>query len=333
MLNNAKELLDTYNIDYKSSGQSYKIFCPYHDEKNSSFFINKEEGFFHCFSCGRKGSYKDLYELISGQQYKYDSLSRWVYSGVKSKPKKEINTDIEIKVFGKLLNPLDNVEIREWLRKYGVEKDEYIEQYEIKYSSYTEMIAKHLMVDSDNDYTKMVNRITTPIYKNGKIINYEGRTYKNANPKILYVRGGSVDTLYNWNNIDINKPLVVCEGIKGLWRIHSAGIINAVAMMHNISTDFQLELLNSVNSDIIVFLDNDYGGFGEYDEKGKLKRKGTIQGMVEGLKKDFKLCYSPIKGYDPNDCSIPDINKLITNAKYYSKFDIDKLFTNKIERW
>ena len=40
----------------KRSGRQLSGLCPFHSEKTPSFFVNDEEGFFHCFGCGKKGS-------------------------------------------------------------------------------------------------------------------------------------------------------------------------------------------------------------------------------------------------------------------------------------
>ena len=329
--NKVQELLDQYGVEYKSSGKSYLISCPYHEDRHPSFSINQEEGYFKCWSCGVKGSYRDLYKIISGQNYTYSTMDSWIYGNYltyNKNKKKEVIENKEIVVYGKLLNPLDNIEIRQWLYKYGVEDDSIIVKYNIKYSPYTEMIEKHLTDDSEINFTKIVNRIVVPIYdKDNNIINYECRSYDGSKPKVLYVRGGSVETLYNWNNI--NKD----EDIKGWWRLHNT-YSNSVSMFHNIPTEYQFKLLNESLSTKVFFIDNDAGGWGEFDSDGKLKRKGTIQYLEEFMAKDFKICYSPIKGFDPNDCNSEEIKTIVNHAVWYSKYKVDKLFSNSgNERW
>lgn len=43
-------------VELKRSGKNLVGRCPFHAEKTPSFFVNDEEGFFHCFGCGKKGS-------------------------------------------------------------------------------------------------------------------------------------------------------------------------------------------------------------------------------------------------------------------------------------
>jgi DNA primase len=334
---NVLELLSQHNIEYKPRGNSVVISClnPYHKDSDPSFSINLEKGFFNCFGCGLKGSYKDLYELITGTKYSFSNKEyqdyQWNKKFIQEKRIEE-KKDFEIKVFGTLQDPLKNNKIRAWLKKYGIEDDQYIIDRKIMYSPYTEMVADYLLSDPEVNYTKMVDRIMTPIYKNGKIVNYEGRTYKNDNPKILYVRGGTVDNLYGWEYIDHTKPLVICEGIKGQWRIWNV-YKNVIAMMHNIPTEEQLYLLNNYEGELIFFLDNDEGGWGLYEED-KIKRKGTIQYLEKFLHKDFKICWGDKWKDDPNDLTSTIIDKKINNAQYYSHYKIDQLIRKpEIRGW
>ena len=334
---NIKELLDTYNINYTPSGKGYKMYCPFHSEKEPSFFVDREIKYWHCFGCGQSGNGASFYELITGQKYKYSFNNLWTYNYGKNKKndkKEEVDKSIEIekkriKVFGKLQNPLKNDDIRLWLKKYGVEKDSFIRDYEITYSPYTEMIEESLMKDTSIKYIKMIDRIMSPIYSiNNNLIDYEGRTYVQDANKVLYVRGGSTETLYNWKNINKKETVIVCEGIKGFWRLWNV-YPNVLAMLHNIPTDYQFELLNSIEGELIFFLDNDAGGFGLYDKKRKIERKGTIQYLEEKLKKDFKICYSPIKGYDPNNCTSEQIEKIVNKAIWYTQYKINNIFPEK----
>lgn len=48
------EALSPY-IEFKRSGASFKALCPFHDEKNPSFMIQKGDTHYHCFGCGAHG--------------------------------------------------------------------------------------------------------------------------------------------------------------------------------------------------------------------------------------------------------------------------------------
>jgi twinkle protein len=68
-----KEKIDV--VDYigrflslKKEGSSYKAICPFHPDKNPSFYVKPSEGYFHCFGCGVGGDvikFAQLYHNIS----------------------------------------------------------------------------------------------------------------------------------------------------------------------------------------------------------------------------------------------------------------------------
>jgi DNA primase len=47
-------------VTLKRSGRNQVGLCPFHPEKTPSFYVNDEEGYFHCFGCGKKGSVFDF---------------------------------------------------------------------------------------------------------------------------------------------------------------------------------------------------------------------------------------------------------------------------------
>ena len=73
--NTIKILKDSINIvdviDYylplKKMGKNYGASCPFHDEKTSSFVVNEDKQFFHCFGCGAAG---DVIKFVS----KYEGI-------------------------------------------------------------------------------------------------------------------------------------------------------------------------------------------------------------------------------------------------------------------
>jgi DNA primase len=55
-------------VSLKRVGNRYRGLCPFHGEKTPSFYVNREQGFFHCFGCGVGGDvfkFVELHEKIS----------------------------------------------------------------------------------------------------------------------------------------------------------------------------------------------------------------------------------------------------------------------------
>src|SRR4030042_1534182 len=43
-------------IDLKKAGKDYRGLCPFHGEKDPSFYVSPQKGIFHCFGCAAGGS-------------------------------------------------------------------------------------------------------------------------------------------------------------------------------------------------------------------------------------------------------------------------------------
>jgi DNA primase len=50
-------------LPLKQAGNSHKGLCPFHSEKNPSFHVHRDKGFFHCFGCGISGDVLKFVEL------------------------------------------------------------------------------------------------------------------------------------------------------------------------------------------------------------------------------------------------------------------------------
>jgi len=48
-------------VELKRSGSRFSGLCPFHSEKTPSFYVNEEEGFYHCFGCGAHG---DIFNFV-----------------------------------------------------------------------------------------------------------------------------------------------------------------------------------------------------------------------------------------------------------------------------
>ena len=43
-------------VPLKKAGREFKACCPFHDEKNPSFWVSPDKQFYHCFGCGAHGT-------------------------------------------------------------------------------------------------------------------------------------------------------------------------------------------------------------------------------------------------------------------------------------
>ena len=49
------EVISAY-VDLKKAGKDYRGLCPFHGDKDPSFYVSPQKGIFHCFGCATGGS-------------------------------------------------------------------------------------------------------------------------------------------------------------------------------------------------------------------------------------------------------------------------------------
>ena len=115
-------------------------------------------------------------------------------------------------------------------------------------------------------------------------MNYECRTFDNNPIKVKYVRGCSSNMIYGIDDIDLNKEVILSEGIKNIgkcWTVNK----NVISSFGNQITDIKLRILNKIPN-LLVFLDNDKGGL------------LMAQKLKEGYEGNLRATFNPHKYYD-----------------------------------
>lgn len=311
MINDVEILLNTHGIKYKKKGDNILCLCPNHNDKHiGSFSFNLTKKVGHCFACGYSCNIFSLNKLL-GEKMEYNGNVN--YEFVKSlKPKKEeIIYDKPI-VYGKLYDPFYDNDALDFLHKIGW-SDKFIEDKGVKYCRYCEMIGESLSNDIDEKPTIMENRICVPIYKDGKLINYECRTFDNNPIKIKYVKGCSSNYIYGIDNVNLDEEVILSEGIKNIGKAYSI-TKNVISSFGNQLTPIKMDLLNRIPK-LTVFLDNDQGGL-VYAEKLKEEYEGELKAT---FCPKFHKKGDTLKGFDMNDCTIDEIEYYLNHTMSIDK--------------
>ena len=302
MYNNVEDLLNYHGIDYEKKG--HKIYClcpnPNHNDKHlGSFSYDLDKNLGYCFACGC-GVNLIKFNRLLGE--KIENISNFDWIKPITSIKKDLKYDTPI-VCGDLYDPFYNKRVLDFLHGIGF-SDEFIKEKKIAYCKYCEMISENSLEKLENP-TILRNRICVPIIKEGKLVNYECRTFDNDVRKVKYVKGCSSNLLYNYENVNFNEEVVLTESIKNLgkgWNVTK----NIISSFGNQITDVKLELLNKIPS-LIAFLDYDDGGL------------VMLNQLIKGYEGKLRITFCPkkyydsngnLKGKDMNDCSVEEI-------KYY----------------
>ena len=119
----------------------------------------------------------------------------------------------------------------------------------------------------------MSGRVVVPIYDEGyNYIGCVGRSRnENMKPKWLHSKGFRKSVLYGLNvakeHILETSSVVLVEGQGDVWRLHEAGIKNAVGIFGSSINDDQLILLESSGAlDVIILTDTDEAGSKAYEQ-------------------------------------------------------------------
>lgn len=305
MYQDVEQLLLAHGIKYQKKGNIIKCLCPspsHNDRHIGSFSFDTIKGVGHCFSCGCSVNIFSFNKLL-GEKLEYKGDVNYEFT--KSlKPKKEEVVYTKPIVYGKLYNPFYDNKIMNFLHGIGW-SDEFIEEKGVKYCRYCEMIGENIANDIDEKPTVMENRICIPIYKDGKLVNYECRTFDNNPIKVKYVRGCSSNLIYGIDNVDLNKEVILSEGIKNIgkcWTVNK----NVISTFGNQITDIKLRILNKIPN-LLVFLDNDKGGL-LMAQKLKEGYEGNLRATFNPNK--YRNSDGELKGKDLNDSTFEEI-------KYY----------------
>lgn len=310
-----EEVLQKCNIQYEDKGDRFKACCPYHSEKTPSFSIYKEGGNWVCFGCGKKGKLSELLKDLTGESLSFKRQYKVFSEDVKTKSLRYI----DYKIDGELLNIFDNKQVLEYCWSIGF-TDKFIEEFDIKYFKR----AAFIFDDSIPKY--YYNRIIIPCKFNNKIYNYECRDFtRKSSKKVLYPRKAENDFLFNFDNIDINKEVIVVEGIKGLAKVWAYYSKNVVSTFGAALKDLQKEQLLKCKK-IIRMPDNDEDKID--DETGEPRNNvlRTIKEMDSFYPDEYDIAYIPYKGFDPNNLTISQLQEVFKNKKQSVDYLIDIYF-------
>lgn len=294
-----KTLLMSLGITAEDKGHYYMGACPSgnHADNKPSWTLYKDTGHHVCYSCGFSGSLNHLVKSLSGKSIvefcNLGEMESFVFKNHKVAKPSEVKGFLikknQMNIEGTVFSVFENKEVMNYLTKRHITQ-KFIEDFGLFY-----------MKSGKINGTPIYDRVLIPIIYNNKRISIEARDYTEIQvKKVIYPKGGTVNTLFNYDNLDTNELLYLCEGIMDIPLIYS-NITKNVSCTFGVNiTLTQKEMLKQFDR-ICLFLDDDLAGH------------ALVESFDEWYEKEFYVTW--IADRDPGDKANTkeDIQKAINN--------------------
>jgi DNA primase len=277
-------------VKITDNGKHFLFRCPICGDSKKNpykrrFNLDWNDGVpgWHCFNCGRKGNFIELYSITTGISYEDAKKELYKFSKKRTvnmmnsyakRPFLELNTKEEIK--------RDNFN---WI------KDVCYTRKNVDENSSGILEKKYIFVLNDfcnkrkipEEYKiyicykdKYKNRIVIPIFdKNGDIIYFQARRIPKSNIEPKYDNPVSSKELciLNEYRFDRNKNIIVNEGLIDAFMVGNQG---TSCLGKEISDELIKKLISLTDKNVIVALDNDseaYKSLNMFMENNKYAKK------------------------------------------------------------
>lgn len=269
----------------KEEGNRWIASSPFRTDKHPSFWIYKDTLHWEDPAEGLKGSINGLCWKTQGKSLErflnYDREEKRNSAFLPSKKKSEkirtfIRTseyspsDFELVVEGSGIDYdiFKYPETLEYARSRFM-SDEFIDFFHVGYcrDSRIYLKKKNEPPSENTNRLRFYKRLTIPIIEGGVIASIEGRDItRHQIPKCLYpasfegrLGGSTYRSLFNIDNLDRNKTLIICEGTMDTVRIWQYITKNVTCTYGSSIKSRQQEVIKEFK-DVIVFSDSDAGG-------------------------------------------------------------------------
>lgn len=278
-------------IDLEQAKQDeFKAVCPFHDDKNPSFFVNADNGLWHCFGCGESGNLINFTMRINNESYSKSMKRMGEFVGIKYevddltehekmlKERQEILQKTQDFLNYTLRKPtsqdalksiMDRGFTKEEALRLGLgyaDKQKYDRFFEVNKFDLQKQQASKLKNMIDNRIVDTIpGRLSFPIRNvQGDLIGFSGgRIDKETQPKYkhsVFLDNGSG---YYYNDLkanDENIPITIVEGFFDQISLELSGIKNVVSSLGTSVNEAKVKELLSVHRKFVIMMDGDKPG-------------------------------------------------------------------------
>ncbi len=349
---NCRDLLETTGVrNVTESGGELSFSCPsanhFHGDTSPSARMNSRTSAFLCHSCGIKGNaitflawHKSIPETVARRLIEERYGGGVISAGVgdlESMVKKIMNPEI-------IEEPPRTLPAESWLEEFKMDwfDDGYLLNPSYKQYMFDRGFDTVILEKWEIGYDQISDRITIPIRDHeSNLVGFKGRAWRESTiPKYMILGDNRYQTRYGFQPYQKSKYVfgldIVQKYINSLYRIilNSGkcdnfiiveGELNVIAMDHygyystvgiagSEFSQMQCDLIKSVATEAIIYLDNDKAG-----DKGTKK-------VIEMLAPYMPLKVVQNAPGDAADLNTSTVKDLIDNAQSYLSLQVeDKL--------
>jgi DNA primase len=297
----------------KKAGRNFTALCPFHSEKNPSFFVYPEQQSWHCFgACNTGGDvlsfimkkegldFGEALRLLA-QRAGVTLPSRIGQEGDKEEKEElyRINEAAALYYNNLLLNSPAAEKARSYVESRGftpqtvadfqlgfsLDSWKALKQYLLgKSHSESNLLTAGLIIEAENGKThdRFRGKLMFPIRDSkGRTIGFGARALDDSLPK--YVNSPQTPTfdkssiLYGIDRAAANirklDTAIIMEGYMDVITAHQNGITNVVASMGTAVTETQLNILKKLTKNILLSFDADLAGLEASERGGEIADK------------------------------------------------------------
>lgn len=298
------EVLSRLNVKFKRDKDQQMIKCinDEHNDHHASMSVSLSKGLCNCFACGySKRLTTAYYEKTGSSIYKDIGLScparalsfrRHVPDYVTF----EKLPDVDFTFDGQLYSVRDSESALRWAESRGFSAS-FCDVNNIRFSPKF----KTFQTSDPNNKDEMSffhDCVVIPIFEKHKLVSFEARDVlgkeawkkrliengakdidEKSYRKVLYPKHSSINTLFQYEQLDTSKPLYITEGLMDMLSLRTdPHFKNSSCMFHCNPTERQIYLLKKFK-EVIYVVDNDIPGW-----KACLKLMEAIPGKVSFLR-------------------------------------------------
>ncbi|UCD06491.1 MAG: DNA primase [candidate division WOR-3 bacterium] len=275
-------------VQLKKLGKNYRGLCPFHSEKNPSFYVNPEKGIYYCFGCKKGGNAINF--LMEYEKLDFpDAIKRLAKNlgieidttkGLRYKELYEAN-ELACQFYAQCLSKDIGRRGQEYLTRRSIKLDK-LQDFRLGYAPASGGLTTFMrqkgvsparlqqagLVSTNRELFR--DRLIFPIFNlSGRIIGFGGRgiddyiqpKYLNSPETPIFKKGEGLYGLYqSKEQIRSTGEVLLVEGYFDLLSIYQYGFDNICAPLGTSLTEQQALLLSRFARKGIILFDGDLSG-------------------------------------------------------------------------